>query len=145
MDEYIVGEYIVENSRSRSGRHRASSVLLIYSREKGFIPLSKAKEYIVEENIVKPTYVKGEARSYKLKLKKGDYVVYGWFVRNFLGKVKGYIEVYSYKGELLYRAKYYNGIVRKSIGNPVNAWLIRLFLEKTRIPVKKTRLGDENV
>ncbi len=145
MNEYVVGEYVVENSKSRSGRHHVISTILIYSRDKGLIPLSKAREYVVEETSVKPTYVRGEARSYKLKLKKGDYVIYGWFVKNFLGRVKGYVEVYSYKGELVYRAKYVDGELRRSWGNPINAWLVRLFIEHMKIPVKKTRLGDERV
>ncbi len=145
MSEYIVGEYLIENSRSRSGRHHAVSTLIIYNREKGIIPLNKADGYIVEETKAKPTYARGEAKKIKLRLNRGEYVVYGWFVKNFLGRVKGYIEVYSYRGELVYRAKYVDGELRRSRGNPVNAWLVRVFAEHLKIPVKKTRLGDENV
>lgn len=145
MSEYIVGEYLIENSKSRSGRHRAVSTLIIYSREKGVIPLSKANGYVVEELKTKPTYARGEAKKVKLRVNRGEYIVYGWFVKNFLGKVKGYIEVYSYRGELLFKAKYFDGELRRSRGNPVNAWLVRVFTDYLKIPVKKTRLGDERV
>ena len=141
--EYVVGEFKLEDSKSRRGKHRAKSIILIYSKDKGLIPLEKIREYIVEENSDKATYVRGTAKRVKLRLRHGDYVLYAWFVRNFRGKVKGYIEVYNYKGELLYRAKYVDKILRKSIGDPLYAWLIRLFVEKTKLPVKEYALGDE--
>ncbi len=144
MDEYIVGEYVLENSRSRTGRHRLSSILLIYS-EKGLLPINKASERIVGEEKVKPTYSRGEARKVKVKVVKGEYIIYAWFVKNFLGKVKGYIEVYSYKGELLYRAKYFDGVIRKSKGNPIHSWLVQVFVEKYRLPVKKQVVGGRSV
>jgi len=143
MEQHIVGEYVLENSKSRSGKHKLSTILYIYDREKGLTSVAKALDIIVEKKSVKPTYSRGEAYAVKLKLGKGDYVIYGWFVKNFLGKVKGYISIYSYKGELVYRAKYYDGVLRRSVGNPVNAWLVRLFIDKTKIPVKETYLGDE--
>jgi len=145
LSEYVIGDYIVENSVSRSGRHRLLSTILIYSREKGLIPLSKAGDRVVEKNPVKPTYSRGEAYRVKLKLVRGEYALYARFVRNFLNRVKGYIAVYSYKGELLYKAKYVDGELRRSVGNPVNAWLVRVLVDQLRIPVKKTRLGDEVV
>jgi len=140
---YIVGEYVLENSRSRTGRHRRVSLVMIYSKDKGIVDQRNLKKYIIEENIAKPVYCKGSARRIKLRVDKGDYIVYSYFTRNFLNIVKGYIEVYNYKGELLYRAKYVNGFLRKSIGNPVNAWLVRLFTDYFKIPVKETKLGDE--
>lgn len=143
MEAYVVGDYVVEDSKSRRGRHRAMSTILIYSREHGVLTLSKASDKVVEVREAKPTYSRGYAKAYKLRLEKGEYAVYGWFVKNFLGRVKGFVEVYSYKGELLYRAKYVDGVVRRSIGNPVNAWLVRVFVEAMKIPVRKSRLGDE--
>lgn len=140
---YITGDYVLENSRSRSGRHRRVSVLIMYSRDRGIIDSKNLSEYIVEEKSTKPIYSKGSARVIKLKTSKGDYVIYGYFTRNFLNRVKGYIEVYSYRGELIYRAKYLNGVLRRSVGNPVNAWLIRLFVDHLKIPVKEAKLGDE--
>lgn len=140
---YIIGEYVLENSRSKSGKHRRVSILIIYKKDRGIVNSKNLREYVVEENIAKPVYCKGSARSVKLKTDKGDYIVYGYFTKNFLNRVKGFIEVYSYKGELIYRAKYIDGILRKSIGNPVNAWLVRLFTDYLKIPVKETKLGDE--
>ncbi|ADI32066.1 hypothetical protein [Staphylothermus hellenicus] len=145
MSQYVVGGLKIEESRSRRGKHIAKSVAYIYSRTKGFIPVDRASEYVVSREPDKPTYVKGSAWKLYIRLNHGEYVVYGWFVRNFLGKVKGFISVYNYRGELLYRAKYYDGVLRKSIGDPIYAWLIRLFIEKTRLPIKKMRLGDEKI
>jgi len=143
--ESVIGDYILEDSRSRSGRHRRSSTIMIYSRDKGVVTYSKAGEYIVEQSDYKPTYCRGWAKRVKVKVGKGDYVVYAVFTRNFLGRVKGYISAYNHRGELIYRAKYVDGVLRRSVGNPVNAWLIRLFIDVYRIPVKETHLGDENV
>jgi len=145
LSEHVVGDYLIESSVSRSGRHRAVSTLAIYSRERGFIPLSKAGDRVVEKSEAKPTYARGEAYRVKVKIAKGEYIIYGWFVKNFLNRVKGYISVYSHKGELIYRAKYVDGELRRSMGSPVNAWLVRVFTEQLKIPVKRTRLGDEVV
>ena len=141
--EYVVGEFKLEDSKSRRGKHRARSIILIYSKDKGLVPIEKAKEYIVEETGDRATYARGTARKVKLRLRHGDYVIYAWFVRNFQGKVKGYIEVYNYKGELLYRAKYVDKVLRKSVGDSLYSWLIRLFVEKTKLPVKEYALGDQ--
>jgi len=70
-------------------------------------------------------------------------MIYVWFVRNFKNNVKGYISILNHRGELLYRVKYINGFLVKSKGNPVYAWLVRLFIETTKIPVKTMKLGDE--
>lgn len=97
----------------------------------------------VEEAEATPTYVVGSARLIKVSLSHGDFALYGWFVRNHLGRVKGYVSVYNHRGELVYRARYFNGVLRRSVGNPVYAWLVRVFTEALRIPVSTTRLGDE--
>ncbi|MEM1879254.1 MAG: hypothetical protein QXJ18_05790, partial [Desulfurococcaceae archaeon] len=57
--------------------------------------------------------------------------------------VKGYISVYNSKGQMVYRAKYRNGYVVYSKGDPVFAWLVRLVLDSQKIPVIMTKLGDE--
>ncbi len=143
MSENVLKGFIVEDSRSRSGKHIAKSLLFIYKKNSGLVSVSKAGDKIVNIREAKPTYAKGSAKEYSLILEHGDYAIRVWLVKNFLGKVKGFIEVYNHRGELVYRAKYYDGELRKSIGNPIYAWLVRLVVEKLRIPVKKTRLGDE--
>ncbi|MCY0867744.1 MAG: hypothetical protein OWQ48_00720 [Desulfurococcus sp.] len=60
-----------------------------------------------------------------------------------MGRVKGYIAVYNHRGEIVYKAKYQNGVLRRSIGDPVYAWLVRVYVDTHRIPVSKTVLGDE--
>ncbi len=136
-------EAVEEKSRSRTGKHVARRLVYIYSRDKGLIPLSKEPDRITRREDAEPTYKEGEAEKYLVKLEHGEFLIQARFVKNFLGKVVGEISVYNYKGELVYRAKYRDGELRRSIGNPVYAWIIRLFVEKLRIPVKKTRLGDE--
>ncbi len=136
-------EALEEKSKSKTGKHVARRLVYIYSREKGLIPLSRASERIIRGEDAEPTYRRGEARKYLVKLGHGEFLIQARFIKNFLGKVVGEISVYNYKGELVYRAKYRDGELRRSIGNPVYAWIIRLFVEKLRIPVKKTRLGDE--
>lgn len=137
---YEVGEFKVENSRSKSGKHVMYSTVFVYKKEAGFIPYTKC---LSSESRVKPTYLRGEAKLVKLKVTQGDFVVYSSLVKTFKKMVKGYISVYNYKGELIYRAKYLNGFVVKSKGNPIYAWLVRLFLDTVKIPVKGMRLGDE--
>ncbi|MEM3926297.1 MAG: hypothetical protein QXS23_05830 [Desulfurococcaceae archaeon] len=136
----IIGPFKIENSTSRSGKHVIYSNLYIYSREKG---LSTFSGFVIEESQDKPTYVKGWAKIVKIAVEPGYFVIYSRFVKNFAGRVKGYISVYNYKGELLYRGKYVDGVVRRSVGNPIYAWLIRVFVDVVKIPVTKMILGDE--
>ncbi|MEL9908885.1 MAG: hypothetical protein QXP97_07970 [Desulfurococcus sp.] len=136
-----IGYFKIENSRSRSGKHAASSTLLIYRRGIGVV--KPGRENIIEETEARPTYVKGSAKSIKITLAHGDFAIYGWFVKNYMGRVKGYISVYNHRGELVYRAKYLNGVARLGVGSPVYAWLARIFIEALNIPVSKTHLGDE--
>lgn len=130
----------VEKSKSRRGKHVLYSTVYVYKKKEGLIPYTKV---VFSEQPTNPTYSRGEAKIISLALDHGDLVVYAWFVRNFRKQVKGYISVYSSKGQLLYRAKYKNGFVVFSEGSPAYAWLVRLFLELQKIPVTATRLGDE--
>lgn len=140
-ESFVIGDFLIENSRSRSGRHHAVSTLILYSKSSGVIPLTKASELIVEERACKPTYVKGVGRRIKVRVGKGDFIVYGWFVKNFLSKVKGYITVYNYRGDEVYRVKYYDGVLRRSFGDLIYDWLIKIFVDINRIAVKEYRSG----
>ncbi len=137
-------EAVEENSRSRSGKHILRSLIYIYSREKGLTPLSKIPHRIVKAEEIPKTYRIGEARRLLVGLRHGEFLIQARFIKNFQGRVKGEISVYNYRGELVYKAKYVDGELRRSMGNPVYAWIVRLFASELRIPVKKTRLGDEN-
>lgn len=130
----------VEKSRSRRGKHVLYSTILIYKKKEGLFPYTKLKH---GEEPARTTYSRGEAKYVSLSLDPGDFAIYTWFIKNFKNKVKGYISVYSSKGQLVYRAKYLNGYVVYSKGDPVYAWLVRLVLETQRIPVINTKLGDE--
>lgn len=137
---YEVGNFKVERSVSRSGRHLLHSTVFIYKKNAGLVPYTKC---LVSEQKVKPLYSKGDAKIVNVKTEHGDFVVHVVFVKNPANRVKGYISVYNHRGELLYRAKYLNGFVVKSKGNPIYAWVVRLFLEAVKIPVTGTKLGDE--
>ena len=139
----VLSGLIDEESRSRSNRHICRKVSLILLKNNGLKLLSKMPERVLEKTETKPTYAHGRAIKYKVKLEHGDYAIQISLVKNLWGKVKGWISVYNYKGELVYRAKYVDGELRRSIGNPIYAWIIRLVAEELHIPVKKTRLGDE--
>ncbi len=139
----VVLDVVEESSKSRSGKHVLRQLVFIYSREKGLVPLSRLPERIVSRSEAEKTYRRGRATRYSVRLKHGDYLLIARFIRNFYGKVKGSIEVYNYHGELVYRAKYVDRELRRSTGNPIYAWLVRLLAEKLKIPVKKTLLGDE--
>lgn len=131
----------VENTRSRTGKHQCVSMVLIYKKGVGIV--KPAREHIASEAAARGTYVRGEAKRVELLLSPGDFAIYAQLVKNYLNRVKGYITVYNHRGEMVYRAKYSNGYLRKSAGNPVFAWIVRLFVEAAKIPVKGYALGDE--
>jgi hypothetical protein len=136
----VVGDFRVESSRSRSGKHVLVSTLLVFKKKEGLVPYTKC---LLAESPTSPVYRVGSAKLVKLQVDSGDLIAHVHLVKNFRGGVKGYISVYSSRGELLYRAKYSSGVVRYSKGNPVYAWLVRVVLDAAKIPVKATYLGDE--
>ncbi|MFZ8790798.1 MAG: hypothetical protein ACO2OS_00740 [Thermosphaera aggregans] len=141
MSVNIIGDFLIENSRSRSSKHVSSSILLVYKKGKGLVKPSG--DIVVEEKEGSPTYAKGRAKLIKVKLDHGDFAIYGWFVKNYLNRVKGYVEVFNHKGVLVFKARYSNGVLTRIAGDSVYAWLVRVFAEAVRLDVYKTRLGDE--
>jgi len=135
-----VGGFRVERSVSRSGKHLLYSTVFVYKKNVGLVPYTKC---VISEQKAEPLYAKGDAKVVNLKTEHGDLVVHVVLVKNPMNRVKGYISVYNYRGELLYRAKYLNGFIVKSKGNSIYAWVVRLFLEVAKIPVTGTKLGDE--
>lgn len=133
-------QFKVERSQSRTRKHLLYSTVYVYRKKEGFVPYTKTR---FSEQESKPTYARGEAKVVTVSVDHGDLVLYSWFIKNFKNKVKGYISIYSSRGELLYRAKYLSGYVVKSKGNPIYAWLVRIFLDMNKIPVTATNLGDE--
>jgi len=137
----ILGDFLIENSRSRTSKHVSSSILLVYKKGKGLVKPSG--DIIAEEKQGIPTYVEGKAKLVKIRLEHGDFAIYGWFVKNYLNRVKGYVNVLNHKGMLVFKARYNNGVLTRVIGDPVYAWLVRIFAEAVRLNVSRTRLGDE--
>jgi hypothetical protein len=128
----------IERSRSKTGKHAIRTFVFLVSDNGEII---EARPRMTRK--VKPTYVHGEAYEASFDVPHGWYLVYAWFVRNLRGRVKGYFEVYSRDAELLYRAVYRKLKLRRSMGDPKYAWIVRLVADHLNIPVKNTNLGDE--
>lgn len=137
---YEISDLVIEKSKSRSGKHALTSIVYIYSKRFG---LTLYTASLISEEPTKPTYARGEAKRVKIKVEHGDFVIYARFVKNPKKAIKGLIMILNHKDELLYQAKYNNGFVVKSFGNPTYAWLVRLFLDSLKIPYTLTKLGDE--
>ena len=114
----------------------------VYVYSKSSSRFNPYDNYIASSTEAKPVYVRGRARRVSLRVEKGDYIIYVWMVRNFKKRVKGYILLFNHKGELVFKAKYLDGALRRSLGSPVYAWLIRMFVEQFKIPVSEIKLGD---
>lgn len=138
--KFTVGDFRVESSKSKSKKHVLISTVFIFKKREGLIPYTKC---LLSETPTSPIYKLGDAKLVKVQVDQGDLVAHVHLLKNFKGEVKGYVSVYSFKGELLYRAKYSSGVVRYSKGNPIYAWLVRAILDTIRVPVKATYLGDE--
>ncbi len=141
--ESIVKGLIEEESRSRSGRHVCKRLVLIVTKGGAIVSLTKDPVRVLSKREVKPTYVLGRAFEVSVRTDPRDYVVQISLIRNFLRKVKGYISVFTGTGQMVYRAKYIDGELRRSLGKPVYAWIVRLISSAINIPVKATMLGDE--
>ncbi|MCS7128566.1 MAG: hypothetical protein N3E36_04565 [Sulfolobales archaeon] len=141
--ESVVKGLIEEESRSRSGKHVCKRIILIVTKGGSIVSLTKEPMRIVNRREVKPTYVLGKAFEVAVRTDPREYVVQISLIRNFLKKVKGYISVFTGTGQMVYRAKYIDGELRRSFGKPVYAWIVRLISSAVSIPVKATTLGDE--
>ncbi len=142
MDSIVKG-LIEEESRSRSGKHICRRIVLIVTKGGTIVSLTKDPARVVGKREVKPTYVLGKAFEVAVRTDPRDYVVQISLVRNFLKRVKGYISVFAGTGQIVYRAKYIDGELRRSLGKPMYAWVVRLVSSAMNIPVKATTLGDE--
>ncbi len=128
-------ELVEERSFSRSGKHAVRRLVLVVSKEGVREPEAKRIR-------VKPLYVKGEAYLLKdVRVGEGEYLVQASFVRNLRGHVKGTMEVYTGDGALVYRAVYRKLKVRRSMGDPKYAWVVKKVVEHLKLPVKRMSLG----
>ncbi len=128
-------ELVEERSFSRSGKHAVRRLVLVVSKE-------GVREPEARRIRVKPLYVKGEAYLLKdVRVGEGEYLVQASFVRNLRGHVKGTMEVYTGDGALVYRAVYRKLKVRRSMGDPKYAWVVKKVVEHLKLPVKRMSLG----
>ncbi|MEZ0394558.1 MAG: hypothetical protein ABWK00_05920 [Desulfurococcaceae archaeon] len=137
----VVGDFVIERSRSRTGKHALVSQLLLFSRGTGLSRLPESR--ILSREAARPTYSRGTSERVRVVARPDDALLYVWLVRNFRGKVKGYITVFSGRGEPIYRARYDDGRLARSFGEPAHAWLVRLAAQALGLAVRETRLGDE--
>ncbi len=128
-------ELVVERSKSRRGIHAIVRKVFIVD-EKGNVREVTGPRVGPAEK----TYSRGEAYRVRVNPSRGELVVYAVLVRGLRGRVKGYFEVYSPEGRLLYRAVYRKLKVRYSKGDPSYAWAVKLVVEKLGIPVKRFNL-----
>ncbi|MCE4617118.1 MAG: hypothetical protein F7C32_00835 [Desulfurococcales archaeon] len=124
--------FIVELSRSKTGKHAIRRALFIVSED------GRVKLFDSKGTPVKPTYVKGSATLVNVKntLKKGEFLVYVVMIKNLRGHLKGFFEVYDWEGRIVYRAKYHRLKLRKSLGNPYYAWIVRVVAEALKLKIK---------
>ncbi len=128
----------IEKSRSRSGKHAIRSLALLVSPD-GSIEEAKPTRIIRET----PIYINGDAYRAYIRVPKGWFLAYIYMIKNLRGRVRGFIEVYSDEGILLYKANYNKLKLRRSTGDPKYAWIIRRIADYLKLFVKNTNLGDE--
>ncbi len=127
---------IEELSKSRSGRHAVRRLILIVSRHKD---VRSAK--CSETKLVKSVYSRGWARECVVELGEDEYAVQVYLVKNLYGHVKGVIEVYRSDGTMVFRAVYRRLKLRRSMGDPKYAWIVKLVADYLKLPVKRYNLG----
>ena len=127
------GEIIlyIEKSRSRRGLHMKRRIALIYDTKRDDI-----KEAEGVRRSIKPTYIIGEAYEVRAKIDPELYAVQIDLVMNPRKKVKGYIYLYNYRGDLLIKAKYSKLKLRLSAGDPKYGSVLEKIVNYLKIPYK---------
>ena len=127
---------IEELSKSRSGRHAVRRLILIVSRHKDVRSAKCSKT-----RLVKSVYSRGWAQECVVELGEDEYAVQVYLVKNLYGHVKGVIEVYRSDGTMVFRAVYRRLKLRRSMGDPKYAWIVKLVADYLKLPVKRYNLG----
>ena len=127
---------IEELSKSRSGRHAIRKLILVVSKHKGV-----RKAECIETEDADKVYSRGWARKCTIELSEDEYAVQVFLVKNLYGHVKGVIEVYRNDGTMVFRAVYRRLKLRRSMGDPKYAWIVRTVADYLRLPVKRYNLG----
>ena len=128
-------ELVVEKSKSRRGIHAIIRKVFVVDRRGSVREVTGPRVGPAEK-----TYSRGEAYRVRVSAGPDELIVYVVLVRGLRGRVKGYFEVYSPDGRLLYRAVYRKLKVRYSKGDPEYSWAVKLVAEKLGIPVKRFNL-----
>ena len=115
-------ELYVEDSRSRSGLHRARMLAFIVSREGSVTPVHKHPRARLESKS-RGLYSRGSRLVYKVGLSSSEVAVQVGLVRNQRGHVKGYISVINSRGEV-YRVVLRRLKARMSSGDPSYSWAV---------------------
>lgn len=127
---------VEELSKSRTGKHAVRRLILIVSKHKG---VRKAECSDVKNS--NKVYSRGWARECYVELGEDEYAVQVFLVKNLYGRVKGVLEVYRNDGTMVFRAVYRRLKLRRSIGDPRYAWIIKVVADYLKLPVKRYNLG----
>ncbi len=127
---------VEELSKSRSGKHAVRKLVLIVSKHKGV-----RKAECSDIKITSRVYSRGWARECHVELGEDEYAVQVFLVKNLYGHVKGVIEVYRSDGTMVFRAVYRRLKLRRSMGDPKYAWIVKTVADYLKLPVKRYNLG----
>ncbi len=127
---------IEELSKSRTGKHAVRRLVLIVSKHKGV-----RKAECSDVKITDKVYSRGWARECHVELGEDEYAVQIFLVKNLYGHVKGVIEVYRNDGTMVFRAVYRRLKLRRSMGDPRYAWIVKTVADYLKLPVKRYNLG----
>jgi len=121
-------ELVLENCKSKSGKHVVRSLMLE-------VKDGEFKEVLTQGKKVKPTYTVGEATVPDLGKIKGT-VIYLRFVRNLKRKVRGEVIIIN-NGKTVLRANYRKLKLKRVEGEESQMELARKAMEQLKLPVKK--------
>ncbi len=123
----------VENSKSRTGKHRRRRLYFIVRdgcRLEGLRPHRMVKST--------PTYVDGFAEVHDVRLAQGEFLVHADFRVNLRGHIRGDVTVYDSDGVQVCRAVYRKLKVRVvETVDPGVIELIKCVFRKLKLPVKR--------
>jgi hypothetical protein len=105
-------------TKSRTGKHAARKIVIVYTADG-----ERRVYWKPAQNMGKGTYSRGIAGIVEVP-ENAEYVVLAYLVRNGRGHVKGWISVYSSRGDELLKVKLYRRKLRRSFGDSSLKWII---------------------
>ncbi len=109
-----------EDTKSKTGKHRAVAIALIVSRSK--VVDARKHPRARHAGKTRGVYSRGYRTLYEVELNPGELAAQTLFVRNPRGWVKGYIALLDPQGREVYRAVVRELKARYSRGDPSLSW-----------------------